>query len=646
MGLGGIILDVEPRDPMVDAVFDIRTGYHVITKPAGHFDDHSDGEGNPEIFTIIRGPAFRLGEANFWREEEYELTLPNEPDKKELVPIRKLDLALHKAQRGGFRDGVSKLKNVYREQALVTEDGGTREDFLASVRLHDTFKNAVLTVGTGKTYAAINTARAAASSGDCVAVFAGGASNVYAENVIDNGLHIQIVGMVAKQGITIKPSAGTHCIRLTGFSEARNFTVTTSGSTQQGVTPSTWADVRDVIAHTIAYGFNFSGATNQITNCLAYNCTTNGYRLENSSLIRHCSAVDCGTGFNGAGGGSAQVRGCLAAGNTTDFGGSVHATLSMWNVSGDGTAPGISPQTGFNTADFTNYAGDDFTLGTTNTQAKFNGEPLTPLDGKAQTRKRYRQNNVFYAGWSDPDPDVGPDVPTLTAVDAEDDKSFVVTFDGDAGVTNHLVYKPKSAVGWVTGQNRAGDGDITVSPGPGTYELYGYSELSNLFSDPSEVIEVQVDGAGLQDSPVGQLWWKWYKYNRVTGVWVFEGNFIAPIQEVPIRDGRAANMTVQIAANGKKLVTHHPHRSNQGEIRMEWFEEKSGADSWMIFQKLNEWVKTGAELKIETHVPGVEYMGAFKSNPRLLLRSYASEQKYKPTASFELYPVDGTGAGW
>jgi len=150
------------------------------------------------------------------------------------------------------------------------------------------------------------------------------------------------------------------------------------------------------------------------------------------------------------------------------------------------------------------------------------------------------------------------------------------------------------------------------------------------------------------DRPVARKVWNYYTYNRVTGLFTLDGAYPAPIQEVPIRDGRVAGMTVDRDVNGKKIIIRHAQRSELGTSRFKFWREQSGADGgYEIYPHLNEWVKTGAELKIETHIAGLVYMGAFKGSPRVMPRSSrTSVPEYEIEAEFEHYWVDGTGAGW
>jgi len=78
-----------------------------------------------------------------------------------------------------------------------------------------------------------------------------------------------------------------------------------------------------------------------------------------------------------------------------------------------------------------------------------------------------------------------PDPPTFTT--ATGANSVTLTIDGDAGVTNYVVYKASSDTAWLAGGNRSGDGDVTVS---------------SLDNDVPYIFTVySVDGAGLSSTP-------------------------------------------------------------------------------------------------------------------------------------------------
>jgi len=119
---------------LVDALFDIRTGYHVVTKPAGWFDEHPLGEGNPEVFTIIRCREEALPE--FLREPEEE--------GGECIPVCKLSRAAHiEAQENTSVDAP--IANIHDASALITE-AASLEDLRVQTAALDTRRNSILTV--------------------------------------------------------------------------------------------------------------------------------------------------------------------------------------------------------------------------------------------------------------------------------------------------------------------------------------------------------------------------------------------------------------------------------------------------------------------------------------------------------------------
>jgi hypothetical protein len=143
---------------------------------------------------------------------------------------------------------------------------------------------------------------------------------------------------------------------------------------------------------------------------------------------------------------------------------------------------------------------------------------------------------------------------------------------------------------------------------------------------------------------VGRKTWTFEKYNEATGAWTNEGDYPAPIQEEPISEGRTSTLETFAGSDGRKIVVRRPERSQLGTSRMRWFREASGA-AYAIFAKLNEWIRTGAGLRITRH-DSVVMMGYFRTAQRKLIRSVESEQDYEPVADFEHFAVDGTGAGW
>jgi hypothetical protein len=163
--------------------------------------------------------------------------------------------------------------------------------------------------------------------------------------------------------------------------------------------------VKRVVVHdATANGFNGSGNVRFI-NCIAYNNANRGWRGTAAGVICiHCTAVDnTNFGFTANVVGWLSCHGSLASDNGQDYLAALGGALSAWNTSSDLTAPGSGPQTGFNNADFVNYAGDDFRLSTANmfvTLALFDGNPLSREDFQGMLRDR--DDHRFWAGASHP----------------------------------------------------------------------------------------------------------------------------------------------------------------------------------------------------------------------------------------------------
>jgi len=465
-------------DQMVEAVFDVRTGYHVVTKAAGHFDGHPAGEGDPGVFTIIRGPSSALARENFWRigaDGRWE-------------PTVKLDIQEHLSARAGAPEVEDvRLPNIYHGLTLAVIPGSA-EDWEAGSRRFDTGRNALLTVGTGKTYATISAAITAASSGDHIACYET-ASNTYSENVAYGAKQLTIVGTVASQGLKIAASSGDVVdMGTSDCSWIENFEIDGTGGAARCVDCST--AYNNGASRCVAHGGStdgFYGRSNVLfINCLAYDCNK-GFSLQTTTgCCIQCTAVDNTTGgLTGTGANYLKAILCLASDNGTDF---VNASVEhcMLNCSADATAPGAGSSTStFTNADYTNYAADDFTLGTTTTAAKFEGFPRSPLDGARDVRKSDGVN--VYAGWDDPDPVVPatPEAPAITGVSVSG-LTVTAAVDGDAGVTNFVQLRRASTGAVEDEESRNDDGDIALdAPQASTaYALVPYSELGGYKSKP------------------------------------------------------------------------------------------------------------------------------------------------------------------
>jgi hypothetical protein len=388
----------------------------------------------------------------------------------------------HVASRDQLRLADAKIKNVYGIASLFLVPG-SREDMKAEYRRLDTFKNASLTVGTGKTYATITAAITAASSGDAILCYATG-SNTYSENVDTVDKALQIVGIVADQGLKITASSGIVVLVQDNKSGGLldNFEVEGTGTVTQIVyMDGDYGVVRRIKAHGVGNnGILVAAATSLAENSIVYDTTYYGVQLSGATcLIAHCTTVDCGhTGVYRSAANTLRSVACLSSDNATADFSTMNANESKWNVSKDGSAGGIAPVTGFDNADFVDYAGNDFHLKTSvaaTTKARFAGAPLVTKDIADQGRKL--DSGIFFAGASDADPVTVavPTTPTFSVVDDGDGTNFTATIDGDAGVTNYVKYRAPDGTTWTAGGNRAGDGDVKVAAGQGHYDVSVYS---------------------------------------------------------------------------------------------------------------------------------------------------------------------------
>ncbi len=87
------------------------------------------------------------------------------------------------------------------------------------------------------------------------------------------------------------------------------------------------------------------------------------------------------------------------------------------------------------------------------------------------------------------------DAPSISA--AAGTLAVTITIDGDAGVTNYLLYKRSTDTTWTAGGNRSGDGDITVSSllNDVPYTFVAYSTTGAGASTPSPAVTVRLAAA-------------------------------------------------------------------------------------------------------------------------------------------------------
>jgi len=263
----------------------------------------------------------------------------------------------------------------------------------------------IRTVGTGKTYATIQAAINASSSGDIILVYAGGVANVYDENVaVGAGKVYTIIGMVANRGITITHSSGVVVNLMTAYPHHfENFKVVATGAATYALDAYSQGHYQMIINCEFVGGSSAAArgyVGTRFYNCLARDSAGDGFQSNQDMQCFNCTSVDNGAnGFNCS---NARLINCLAAGNTTkDF---VSGAM-YYCVSEDATAAGVLGVTGFDTADFVDYAGNDFRLKAAvigSTKAEMNGYPYVRFDELNFTRST--TTNKIYAGWHDPHP--------------------------------------------------------------------------------------------------------------------------------------------------------------------------------------------------------------------------------------------------
>ena len=96
-----------------------------------------------------------------------------------------------------------------------------------------------------------------------------------------------------------------------------------------------------------------------------------------------------------------------------------------------------------------------------------------------------------------------PAAPAITATAGTG--SVTVTLDGDAGVTNYVVYKTSGAAAWTSGGSRSGDGDVVISglTAGTTYLVSAYSDNGEYSTfAPVQVVTLT---ASTSDDPTGSL---------------------------------------------------------------------------------------------------------------------------------------------
>ncbi len=263
---------------------------------------------------------------------------------------------------------------------------------------------ATLTVGTGKTYSTISDAITASSSGDSIEVYAGGVANTYAEKLA-LGAKILSISNMSGVTITISGTGGGYVYSGAGIgSTLDGFTITSTGAAAWLIGSNCFLSncILDGASKTHS-GIYVNSWTTGTVNCLVKNCVTGILSNSSASYTKHVflTVVNCTTGFQTNSSGAGFAMYCIVAGCTTGF-----TTVSNFNdilcCSDDATADGVGSVTGFDTADFVDYAGGDFRLKAAvalTTKALFYGYPITHDDAFGNIRKT---TGVVYAGWHDP----------------------------------------------------------------------------------------------------------------------------------------------------------------------------------------------------------------------------------------------------
>lgn len=495
-----------PGAQMGELVVQELTGLPVIWKPLAQdgrtqFDDHPQGEGyslddfakdqasgnfTAEQLEDKRGGCFvrvRMTKAeadSFWGQELDETgddPVLRRAAAKRLDPVAVGVVRVSKAF--DVKANVIATEFLSAPGTVVPVLKGEEASLIESL---DTKRNSALTVGTAKTYATINGAITAASSGDAILCYATG-SNTYTESIsITTAKYLQIVGMVADQGLTITDSTANMLVTFATAGESctiANFTLVYTGANAYAVNLGVFRSCvyRCIMTGGTAAVCNCNTANTAPINCIAYDGVV-GFRLAASArLALFCTAVDCSdTGFNGPSSPRGVCIGCLAAGNTNaDFGSNLQA-LGRNNVSSDATHTnaGTGGAGSFATSDFNNYAGDDFTLKTSvaaTTAARLNGFPEYGRDDIAGGIRKIE--GIFFAGASDPDPEVY-DYP---------DPSNVTPDDTTNGVTGTLDLPDLSSV----------NPDDTLDGSAGTLDLPALNKVA-----PSDTLD---GSAGTLDLP-------------------------------------------------------------------------------------------------------------------------------------------------
>jgi len=270
----------------------------------------------------------------------------------------------------------------------------------------------IWTVGTAKVFATISGAIAAAGTvaGDVIEVY-DTAGHTYAEQV-SYSKTLQIIGMLGWAGLTITSNSGGNVtVGLNALgAQIENFTIiNTSGAANSRALGSNvnvvWAKSCRLTGSLFGCLVGAGGGPYlHLQNCLIDNNNQWGAYCVNASnglMLHHCTVVKNVLGGVGRSAGWIGAQGCLAAGNGAGGDYSAVTGYPYWNVSGDLTAPGAGSVTGFNTADFVNFAGNNFGIrpgARLTTLARLPGYSVWEVVKDITGRRRPTRERVMFAG--------------------------------------------------------------------------------------------------------------------------------------------------------------------------------------------------------------------------------------------------------
>jgi hypothetical protein len=138
---------------------------------------------------------------------------------------------------------------------------------------------------------------------------------------------------------------------------------------------------------------------------------------------------------------------------------------------------------------------------------------------------------------------------------------------------------------------------------------------------------------------------KWRFWRETESGWQYDGEYDAPKKEVSVKDGRTATTKFSRSVDGSEIMAREPIRSTRKGTVLEFWMHHTGAER-AIYDYLNEIIKTGVGLRIETHV-GIDLMGTLEDLERTWRNWHEKDgQMFTVRATMKFYDVDGTGTGW